>query len=189
MHTADNARVQGYVGNIFKASERAKGLVEQILTFTRQGKSQKVPCDIAIVLKEVVKLLRASIPSTIEIVQKIPSNLGTVLADQTQIHQVLMNLCTNAAHAPQALERFTSRPDEFDLVITDMTMPAMTGDQLATQILNHRPDIPVIICTGFSKRISPEMASSLGIRALLMKPVSVQELARTIREVLDQPAS
>nr|MEE4269139.1 PAS domain S-box protein [Candidatus Krumholzibacteria bacterium] len=99
MHTADNARVQGYVGNIFKASERAKGLVEQILTFTRQGKSQKVPCDIAIVLKEVVKLLRASIPSTIEIVQKIPSNLGTVMADQTQIHRVLMNLCTNAAHA------------------------------------------------------------------------------------------
>ncbi len=342
MHTADNARVQGYVGNIFKASERAKGLVEQILTFTRQGKSQKVPCDIAIVLKEVVKLLRASIPSTIDIVQKIPSNLGTVMADQTQIHQVLMNLCTNAAHAMearggtltvtlknclvdenttamgdslssgrylqlsvrdtgsgmdkavvdrifdpyyttkavgegtgmglatvhgivndhdgcvfvesvpgkgsvfrvffpmlenpaealssqpeayprgterilfvddeellvqvgvemlndlgydavgtthalQALERFTSTPDEFDLVITDMTMPGMTGDQLAAKILRHRPDIPIMICTGFSKRISSEMASSLGIRALLMKPVTVQELARTIREVLDQP--
>jgi PAS domain S-box-containing protein len=341
MHTADNARVQGYVSNIFKASERAKGLVEQILTFTRQGKSQKVPCDIAIVLKEVVKLLRASIPSTIEIVQKIPSNLGTVLADQTQIHQVLMNLCTNAAHAMearggtltvtlknrvveentaakaddlprgrylqlsvsdtgagmdkavvdrifdpyyttkavgegtgmglatvhgivndhdgrifvdsapgegsvfrvlfpvlenpaeavssqaasyprgterilfvddeeplvqlgvemlndlgydavgttrarQALEQFNSRQDEFDLVITDMTMPDMTGDQLAAEILNQRPDIPIIICTGFSKRISSEMASSLGIRALLMKPVTVQKLARTIREVLDQ---
>ncbi len=89
--------------------------------------------------------------------------------------------------ALQALERFTSRPDEFDLVITDMTMPGMTGDQLAAKILSHRPDIPVIICTGFSKRISSEMASSLGIRALLMKPVTVQELARTIREVLDQP--
>jgi nitrogen-specific signal transduction histidine kinase len=90
------------VSNIFKASERARGLVEQILTFTRQGKSQKVPSDIAIVVKEVVKLLRATIPSTIDIVQKIPSNLGTVLADQTQIHQVLMNLCTNAAHAMEA---------------------------------------------------------------------------------------
>ncbi len=342
MHTADNPRVQGYVVNIFKASERAKGLVEQILTFTRQGKSQKVPCDIAIVLKEVVKLLRASIPSTIEIVQKIPSNLGTVMADQTQIHQVLMNLCTNAAHAMearggqltvtlenclmdeitsatgedlaagrylqlsvgdtgtgmektvvdrifepyfstkavgegtgmglatvhgivndhggrifveskvgqgsvfrvlfpvlenptevvtiqhvayprgterilfvddedllvevglemlkdlgydavgttralQALEMFKARPDGFDLVITDMTMPGMTGDQLAAEILRHRPDIPVIICTGFSKRMSTELASSLGIRALLMKPVAVQELSRTIRDVLDQP--
>ena len=342
MHTADNPRVQGYVANIFKASERAKGLVEQILTFTRQGKSQKMPCDIAIVLKEVVKLLRASIPSTIEIAQTIPSNLGTVMADQTQIHQVLMNLCTNAAHAmearggkltvtlesclmdkgsvaigddllsgrylqlsvrdtgagmekavvdrifepyfttkavgegtgmglatvhgivndhggrifveslpgkgsvfrvlfpvlenpaevassqpvsyprgterilfvddeellvevgvemlkdlgynalgstraSQALETFISRPDGFDLVITDMTMPGMTGDQLAEQILRHRPDIPVIICTGFSKRISSELASSLGIRALLMKPVTVQELSRTIRDVLDNP--
>ncbi|WP_167527952.1 ATP-binding protein [Desulfosarcina alkanivorans] len=345
MHTAGDSRVQGYVGNIFKASERAKGLVEQILTFTRQGKSQKVPCDIAIVLKEVVKLLRASIPSTIDIIQKIPSSLGTVMADQTQIHQVLMNLCTNAAHAmearggkltvtlevhnvdalevtaeedlapglylqlsvgdtgtgmdkevsdrifepyyttkavgegtgmglatvhgivndhggrifvesvkgegsvfrvlfpvldnpaeaetrqsvayakgserilfvddedllvevgvemlgdlgydavgttraAQALETFKARPDEFDLVITDMTMPGMTGDQLAAQILDQRPDIPVIICTGFSKRMSSELASTSGIRALLMKPVTVQELSRTIREVLDaDPAS
>ncbi|MFO7714187.1 ATP-binding protein [Desulfosarcina sp.] len=342
MHTENDPRVQGYVGNIFKASERAKGLVEQILTFTRQGKSQKVPCDIAIVLKEVVKLLRASIPSTIEIAQKIPSNLGTVMADQTQIHQVVMNLCTNAAHAmeikggqltvtledflmeenseasgdglqsgrylqlsvrdtgtgmekslldrifepyfttkavgegtgmglatahgivsdhggrifvesvagegsvfrvlfpvlenpaeaavnqpaayprgterilfvddenllvefgvemlkdlgydtvgttsaPQALEMFKARPDGFDLVITDMTMPGMTGDQLAAQILIHRPDIPIIICTGFSKRMSPELAASLGIRALVMKPATVQELSHTIRGVLDQP--
>jgi PAS domain S-box-containing protein len=340
MHTAEDPRVQGYVGNIFKASERAKGLVEQILTFTRQGKSQKVPCDIAIVLKEVVKLLRASIPSTIEIVQKIPSNLGPVMADQTQIHQVLMNLCTNAAHAmearggrltvalesrtvdetaltagddlasgrylqlsvrdtgtgmdkammdrifdpyyttkavgegtgmglatvhgivsdhggrvfvqsvpgegsvfsvffpvldnpaevadqkpvsyakgterilyvddedllvevgvemlkdlgydavgttraSEALEIFKARPDGFDLVISDMTMPGMTGDQLAAEILRYRPDIPVIICTGFSKRMSSELASTIGIRALLMKPVTVQELSRTIREVLD----
>jgi two-component system cell cycle sensor histidine kinase/response regulator CckA len=290
----------------------------------------------------VVKLLRATIPSTIDIVQKIPSNLGTVLADQTQIHQVLMNLCTNAAHAMEArggeltvtletlvvdsctvkvttgddlapgrylklsvgdtgtgmdkavvdrifdpyyttkavgegtgmglatvhgivsdhggrvfvesapgdgsvfsvifpvlenpaeaedrqpvsyakgterilfvddedllvevgvemlkdlgynavgttrashaLETFKARPDGFDLVITDMTMPGMTGDQLAAEILNHRPDIPVIICTGFSKRMSSELASSSGIRALLMKPVTVQELSLTIREVLD----
>jgi PAS domain S-box-containing protein len=342
MHTVEDPRVQGYVSNIFKASERARGLVEQILTFTRQGKSQKVPSDIAIVVKEVVKLLRATIPSTIDIVQKIPSNLGTVLADQTQIHQVLMNLCTNAAHAMEArggeltvtletlvvdsctvkvttgddlapgrylklsvgdtgtgmdkavvdrifdpyyttkavgegtgmglatvhgivsdhggrvfvesapgdgsvfsvifpvlenpaeaedrqpvsyakgterilfvddedllvevgvemlkdlgynavgttrashaLETFKARPDGFDLVITDMTMPGMTGDQLAAEILNHRPDIPVIICTGFSKRMSSELASSSGIRALLMKPVTVQELSLTIRKVLD----
>jgi CheY-like chemotaxis protein len=71
-----------------------------------------------------------------------------------------------------------------------MTMPGMTGDQLAAQILDQRPDIPVIICTGFSKRMSSELASTSGIRALLMKPVTVQELSRTIREVLDaDPAS
>ena len=89
--------------------------------------------------------------------------------------------------ASQALDTFEARPDDFDLIITDMTMPGMTGDQLAAQILRHRPDIPIIICTGFSKRISPELVSSLGIRALLMKPVTVQELSQTIRDVLDQP--
>ena len=342
MHVGDNPRIKGYVENIFKASERAKGLVEQILTFTRQGKSQKIPCDIAIVLKEVVKLIRASIPVTISIVQHIPTGLGTILADQTQIHQVLMNLCTNAAHAMEtsggeltvtlesidvdkyspdegddlapgrylqlsvrdtgsgmeravmarifepyfttkdvgegtgmglatvhgivsdhggrifvestpgsgsvfrvlfpvldnpakdsaavasdsprgnervlfvddeeilvtvgvemlkdlgyaadgttraahALEIFQADPKRFDLVITDMTMPDMTGDQLAARILSHRDDIPIIICTGYSKRMSAERARALGIRAFLMKPVSVPELARTIRRVLDHP--
>ncbi|WP_319523693.1 PAS domain S-box protein [Breoghania sp.] len=340
MQTAGNGRVQGYVDNIFKASERAKGLVEQILTFTRQGKSQKIPSDISVVLKEVVKLLRATIPSTIEIVQNIPSNLGTVMADQTQIHQVLMNLCTNAAHAmetrggtltvtlkihavasgtpstevdlapgrylklsvgdtgtgmekavidrifdpyyttkslgegtgmglatvhgivndhggrifveshpgegsvfsvffpvlenpaastprremeypggnerilfvddeellvevgvemlkdlgydavgvtrsDEAYEMFLERPDGFDLVITDMTMPGMTGDQMAIKMMQHRPEIPIIICTGFSKRMSAIQAASTGIRAFLMKPVTVEELSRTIRKVLD----
>ena len=340
MHAAENPQVQGYVDNIFNASERAKGLVEQILTFTRQGKSQKVPCDIAMVLREVIKLLRASIPATIEINHSIPSRLGTVVADPTQIHQVLMNLCTNAAYAmdahggqltislenclmdgnsvipgdeplsgsyiklsvrdtgigmekavgdrifdpyfttkavgegtgmglatvhgivndhsgrivvrstpgegsvfqvflpvlenpvavaadpsitfpqgserilfvddedplvevgvdmlqdlgydalgttraSQALEWFKAQPEAFDLVITDMTMPGMTGDQLAAQMLRYRSDFPIIICTGFSKRMTSERAASLGIRALLMKPVSVEKLSRTIREVLE----
>jgi PAS domain S-box-containing protein len=340
MQAAGNVRVQGYVDNIFKASERAKGLVEQILTFTRQGKSQKMPSDISIVLKEVVKLLRATIPTTIEIAQNIPSNLGTVLADQTQIHQVLMNLCTNAAHAmearggtltvtleshvaaagfqtadvdlspgrylklsvsdtgagmeravidrifdpyyttkslgegtgmglatvhgivndhggrifvesvpgegsvfsvffpvlenpaasvpsqapeyptgserilfvddedllvevgvemlkdlgydvvgvtrsEEALELFREQPEKYDLVITDMTMPGMTGDQMAVKMMRHRPGIPIIICTGFSKRMSAMEAASTGIRAFLMKPITVEELSRTIREVLD----
>jgi PAS domain S-box-containing protein len=341
MNANGNAQLGGYLDNIFKASERAKSLVEQILTFTRQGKSRKVPCDIAVVLKEVVKLIRASIPSTIEIVQQIPCRLGTVIADQTQIHQVLMNLCTNAAHsmearggrlsvtlerrridettpvggedlAPgrylqlsvrdtgigmdktvvdrifepyfttkavgegtgmglatvhgivndhggrifvesaagkgsvfrilfpvlenkaesetrqcvsyprgserilfvddeellvevgvemlkdlgyaavgttrplQALEKFKTRPQGFDLVITDMTMPGLTGDQLAARIQRYRPDLPIIISSGFNKHMSAERAAALGIRAFLMKPVTVQKLSRTIREVLDE---
>jgi PAS domain S-box-containing protein len=341
MNAGGNTQLQGYLDNIFKASERAKGLVEQILTFTRQGKSRKVPCDIAVVLKEVVKLIRASIPATIEIVQQIPCSLGTVMADQTQIHQLLMNLCTNAAHAmeerggrltvtlerclihentwtggadlargrylqlsvrdtgagmekavldrifepyfttkavgegtgmglatvhgivndhggrifvnsaagegtvfrvlfpllenaaeseirpsisyprgnerilfvddeellvevgvemlkdlgydavgttrpAQALEMFTARPQGFDLVITDMTMPGMTGDQLSARIQQCRSDIPIIISSGFNKRMTAERAAKLGIRAFLMKPVTVQKLSRTIREVLDE---
>ena len=342
MHAGNNQRIKGYVDNIFKASERAKGLVEQILTFTRQGKSQKVPCDIAIVLKEALRLIRASIPVTIRIAQQIPTGLGMIMADQTQIHQVLMNLCTNAAHAmeasggelgvsleaitlsevtsPQdddlppgrylalsvkdtgtgmenvivdrifepyfttkdvgegtgmglatvhgivsdhgghisveskpgqgsrfrvlfpvletqamespagtgdyprgkerilfvddeevlvtvgvemlkdlgyqavgttsathALELFVAEPQRFDLIITDMTMPDLTGDQLAAKVLDYRSDIPIIICTGYSKRMSAERAKALGIQAFLMKPMSVQKLSRTIREILDQP--
>ena len=344
LHGEDDSRIKGYVENILKASERAKGLVDQILTFTRQGKSQKVPSDIAVVLKEVIKLIRASIPTTIRIVHTIPTKLGTVMADQTQIHQVLMNLCTNAAHAmenrggtlavtlepliveaadgvsgiedlkpgrflklsvadtgtgmdPAVVERifepyfttkapgegtgmglatvhgivrdhggrifvqthpgegtvfrvlfpvlddeaqadhvqpefyqqgterilfvddektlthvgvemlkalgydavgtddpvealtlFKEHPDAFDLVITDMTMPHLTGDQLAKEMLKSRPGLPVIICTGFSKFITSKRASTLGVRALLMKPVTVEKLSRTIREVLDSPA-
>jgi YesN/AraC family two-component response regulator len=72
------------------------------------------------------------------------------------------------------------------LVITDMTMPDLTGDQLTQAIHEHRPDIPVIICTGFSKFLTTERISALGIRALLMKPVTVETLSRTMREVLDQ---
>ena len=86
----------------------------------------------------------------------------------------------------EALEIFKGHPDGFDLVITDMTMPDLTGDQLAESILQYRPDIPVIICTGFSKFMTSERASTLGIRALLMKPVTVEKLSRTIRDVLDQ---
>ena len=342
IHAGDDARMQGYVENILKANERARGLVEQILTFTRQGKSRKVPCDIAIVLKEAIKLIRASIPTTINIVQTIPTKLGSVMADQTQIHQVLMNLCTNAAHAmeerggrltvaleplmvegsaavsgvdnlkpgrylqlsvkdagagmekseterifepyyttkapgegtgmglatvhgivrdhggrifvesipgegsvfrvlfpvlseaaqvdqvpsidyqrgterilyvddeetltrvgvemlkdlgydavgtinpTEALELFKAQPEGFDLVITDMTMPDLTGDQLAEVIRRYRPDIPIIMCTGFSKYMTSERAATLGIRDLLMKPVTLEKLSRTIRNVLDQ---
>ncbi|HSO17828.1 MAG TPA: response regulator [Desulfosarcina sp.] len=88
--------------------------------------------------------------------------------------------------AAKALQMFDGHPDRFDLVITDMTMPGMTGDQLAEALLRLRPDLPIVICTGFSKRLSSIKASSLGIRAFLMKPVTVQELSRTVREVLDR---
>jgi DNA-binding NtrC family response regulator len=89
------------------------------------------------------------------------------------------------SRSSQALEWFKARPDAFDLVITDMTMPGMTGDQLAAQMLRYRSDLPIIICLGFSTRMTAERAASLGIRAFLMKPVSVEKLSRTIREVLE----
>ncbi len=86
----------------------------------------------------------------------------------------------------EALELFRAKPDEFDMVITDMTMPNMTGDKLAKEMMKIRPDIPVILCTGFSELISEERAKGLGIRAFVMKPVVKRDMAETVRRVLDE---
>ena len=85
----------------------------------------------------------------------------------------------------EALELFKSKPYDFDLVITDMTMPNKTGDILATELMAIRPDIPVILCTGYSKKISDESAAEIGIKAFAYKPVVKADLAKTVREVLD----
>lgn len=316
-------------------------MVRQILTFSRQTDEVKQLIEIGPILKETLKFLRASLPTTVEIRQSIGSQLGTILAHPTQIHQVIMNLCTNAAHAMretggtlrvtlneveldsdpalqvagidpgrylklsvsdtghgmspdvadrifepyfttkkagegtglglavvhgiveshkgmievetrknhgtafrvyfpvikedtatpvgeddslptgkeaillvddeellvavgkqmlenlgyqvaaethsrEALDLFRHMPDRFDLVITDMTMPNLTGLELAVKMKTIRPDIPVIVCTGFSDRLSQELIDELGIEALVMKPVLKGQLARTVRRVLDR---
>jgi CheY-like chemotaxis protein len=84
-----------------------------------------------------------------------------------------------------ALECFRQNPFGFDLVITDMTMPGMRGDRLAEEVLAIRPDIPVILSTGYSKQISKDKAQEIGIRAFVMKPLTQHELANTVRRVLD----
>jgi len=85
-----------------------------------------------------------------------------------------------------ALNTFRSNPDSFDLVISDMTMPNMTGDQLAKEILSIKPDTPIIICTGFSERINKEVAETIGVKGLLMKPVVKSDMANMVRKVLDE---
>ncbi|MBI9085800.1 MAG: cache domain-containing protein [Desulfobacterales bacterium] len=332
--------VQSHLLKIFKAGERARDLVKQILTFSRQADQDKMPMLVGPVVKEAYKLLRASLPTTIDMNLTMDSE-PTVMADPSQIHQVIMNLCTNAAHAmresggvldirlteetldeesiarhpglgqvrvaritvsdtghgmaPEIMERifdpfFTTKPKdegtgmglsvvhgivnshegameinsrpyegttfhillpvieaknagesttppalptgserilfvddeefqvdlgrqmleklgyrintfseslkalewfrknsrEIDLVITDMTMPQMTGDALARTLMNIRPDIPVIICTGFSDRISEELSAKLGIEELVMKPIVLRDLAQIVRRVLDR---
>jgi PAS domain S-box-containing protein len=323
---------------VLKAGERAKDLVNQILTFSRQSEQDLKPIKVALIVKEVLKLIRASLPATIAIDQDLKSN-AAVLGDYTKIHQVLMNLCTNAAHAMrkkggvlsvsladveldadyaakhfdikpgpylklsvrdtgqgissdllgqifdpffttkqqgegtgmglsvvhgivkshggtisvysepgegsifnvylpaiessseqkareekqvptgterilfvddeqalvkmgkqlleflgykvttstssiEALELFKVQPDKFDLVITDLTMPNMTGDELAQKLMAIRPDIPVILCTGFSTKMTAEKTKKMGIRAFVLKPVIKQDIAETIRKVL-----
>ena len=111
--------------------------------------------------------------------------------DEIQIVHMLKQMLTQVGYTVtartssiEALEVFSSKPATFDLVITDLTMPNMTGDELAVALMNIRSDIPVIICTGFSEKITDEIARRKGIRALLMKPVIKREMARTIREVM-----
>ncbi len=323
------------------ASMRARDVVKQILAFSRQSPQELKPIRISPIIRESLKLLRSSIPKTIEIIQDIVIEDDTVLADPTRINQVIINLCTNAAHAlrdkggilevslekveldkdaairfhnlhagkyvrltvkdtgqgmePQVLERifepyFTTkevgegsgmglsvvhgivkalggdisvdselgqgttfhvffpyterRPESetdiagkiprgnesilfvddekamvdaiqamierlgykvtartssiealeafrvnysrFDLVITDFTMPNMNGMELAKELFKLRPEIPIILCTGYSELINEEKAKANGIRAFVMKPVVLGEIANTIRMVLDR---
>jgi PAS domain S-box-containing protein len=321
------------------ASLRAKDVVRQLLSFARKTEMEKKPTNIIPIVKESFKLLRSSIPTSIEIRQNISKDVDTILADPTQINQILINLCTNADHAMpdggiieiilnnieldeantaqhsdlypgryvnltvtdtghgisqevidrifdpyfttkevgkgtgmglsvvhgivkkhngaitvksepgkgttfsiffpaveedaviesepteklptgnekilfiddepsivnmtrqmlerlgyevdtkmssiEALELFRSKPDQFDLIITDMTMPSMTGDKLVKEVLNIRPDMPTIICSGFSDKIDAEKAKEIGATEYIEKPVDKRNLAIKVRGVLD----
>jgi two-component system cell cycle sensor histidine kinase/response regulator CckA len=93
---------------------------------------------------------------------------------------------TPTVNCLDALASFKADPGEFDLVITDMTMPDMTGDAFAKALIAVRPEIPVIICTGFSDRVNEETAEGIGVKGFLMKPVSWSGLAEMVRRVLDE---
>ncbi|MBI9074154.1 MAG: response regulator [Desulfatibacillum sp.] len=325
---------------VLKASHRAKDLVGQILTFSRQKGQEQRPVKLDLVVKEALKLLRASLPSSVTFRRYIRKDAGKVLADPTSMHQVLMNLCTNASHAmgdtggvlevrlenevfepgdtlpdpemlpgkylclmvadtgrgmdnqtrerifdpyfttkemgegtglglavvhgivkshagaitvesgvgkgtvfkvylpeteagevadeehafpaprgkehilfiddepdllqlgrqmlehlgyqvttfdnpPEALKAFKQSSHVFDCVIMDQTMPVMTGGVLAQRILEVRPDIPIVLCTGYSEIMTEEKAWALGIKGYMMKPLELFRLSTTVREVLD----
>ena len=86
----------------------------------------------------------------------------------------------------EALEWFRADPDQFDVIITDMTMLRMTGDKLTAEVLKIRPHMPVIICTGYSQRMSAKKAEALGVRKYIEKPIGARNLAAVLREVLDE---
>ncbi len=336
--------LQENVTEVLQAGLRAKDLVKQILAFSRQSAAELKPVKLQSVLREPLKLLRSSIPRTIDIHTHIDPECGVVVADPTQVHQVVMNLATNAYHAMdktggalkislaetdvtagnprfsellpgryallevsdtgagiekemldrifdpyfttkpkdrgtglglsvvqgivkrcggdiriesepgrgtkvavylplmkkavpaaeteapgpaprgneiillvddetaiikmqqmmlerlgyrvisrsesmEALALFRENPDKIDLVITDMTMPNMTGVELAEEMRKIRADIPVIVCTGFSDRINEESSRRMGVQGYVTKPVIKSEIARAIRSVLDGPVS
>ncbi len=134
-------------------------------------------------------------PTAVERSQELPLGTERILfvddepsiADLSRQRLSLLGYRVTAVTSSiEALDRLVASPDDFDLVITDMTMPQMSGDQLTLEIKKRIPGIPVILCTGYSKKLSPENAASIGINALLMKPVPVKEMAETIRKVLEK---
>jgi CheY-like chemotaxis protein len=108
-----------------------------------------------------------------------------IAAMEKQILERLGYQVTACGGSAEALSIFAARPDHFDLVITDMTMPHMTGDALAQKILAIRPDLPVILCTGYSEMITEEKAMTMGIRKFVLKPVITDELAAAVRSALE----
>ncbi|MDR3553817.1 MAG: PAS domain S-box protein [Syntrophobacteraceae bacterium] len=344
MDTAENDPIKHDLQEVFKAAIRARDLVKQILAFSRKGEAQsRQRIEIAPVIKEASKLLRAALPSTIDLQQQISKNPAIVIGDPTQLHQVVVNLCTNAAHAMrknggilkvtlgevvldadaaaayedlqpgayvrlavsdtghgmdaatlerifdpyfttkevgegsglglavvhgivkrhegairvdsepgkgtafeillpgiahnsagnqiepeqlpggterillvddelalatlskrmlvnlgyqvtaltsslEAIELFQSKPEAFDLVITDFTMPHMTGVEMARGMLEIRRDIPIVLCTGYSDIMGENTAKEIGIHAFIMKPFGRRNLARVVRRVFDQAA-
>jgi YesN/AraC family two-component response regulator len=92
---------------------------------------------------------------------------------------------TTQTNSLDALTLFRKNPEAFDLVITDMTMPNMTGDILAQKMMSVRPDIPIIVCTGYSERINKKKVKEMGIKELALKPVVMQDIADMIRRTLD----
>ena len=85
----------------------------------------------------------------------------------------------------KALELFKFNPQQFDLVITDQTMPTLSGNDLIKELLDIRPDLPTILCTGYSDKIDEVQAAQLGVKAFCMKPLDMAELVQTTRNVLD----
>ena len=128
---------------------------------------------------------KTELPGGQESVLLIDDEISTV----ETIHQMLDILgykVTVRTSSIEALEAFRNNPSRFDLVITDQTMPNMTGKELAGELLAIRPEIPIILATGFSEHIDEKIAGKMGIRAFVMKPVILNELAQTLRKVLDE---
>ncbi len=109
-----------------------------------------------------------------------------IITVEKEMLELLGYHVTSRLNSAEALQSFSECPDSFDLIITDMTMPIMSGDTLAVELNKIRPDIPIILCTGFSETMTEEKAASLGITGFLLKPVLMKDFAQKIRDVLDQ---
>jgi CheY-like chemotaxis protein len=114
---------------------------------------------------------------------------ATIVDVESRIMTDLGYLVTGVTSSQEALQLFARQPDAFDLVVTDMTMPKMTGLSLARQLLAMRADLPIVLCTGFSETVNEQSAKAIGIREFVMKPIDRTGLAIVIRKALDENAS
>ena len=153
---------------------------------SEEGEGSTVNVFLPVILREIEgeARIKEPIPTGTERILFIDDEKSLVDLGQ-QILERLGYKVTIRTSSVEALELFIEQPDKFDLIITDMTMPNMTGDELAGELMNIRADIPVILCTGYSERISKERAHDLGIKEFILKPIVMRELAKTVRSVLD----
>ncbi len=166
--------------------DKAKGNGGVIYTYSEPGKGSTLKVFLPAFERHLKPEDRIEIP--------IPTGTESILFidDEPAIvnmgNQILETLgydVVTKASSIEALEYFMAQPDKVDLVITDLTMPKMTGEVLANELIRVRPDIPVILCTGFSARMDEKKAMDMGIRAFVSKPILKREIAETIRAVLD----
>ena len=165
--------VKSHFGNIAVSSTEGKGTTFHVLlpcTEDKHDKETHVSAEIPRGNDRI--LLVDDEEAMVDAIKPMLERLGYQVAARTS--------------SIEALEAFRANSDKYDLVITDYTMPNMTGIELTKKLLRLRPDIPIILCTGFSEQINEEKAKEKGIRAFLMKPIVMHEMANSIRKVLDQ---
>ena len=159
-------------GKIFVESEPGKGTAFTIYLPVTSG-------EMVYVIEESEELPRGR-----ETILFVDDEQSIAMMSQLTLEQLGYTV-TSLTNSVEALELFRSNPDAFDMVITDMTMPIMTGDILAAELIKIRSGLPVILCSGYNRKISAESTSALGIRSFLYKPVQKAQLARTIRSIFD----
>ena len=166
--------VKNYGGDITVESESGKGATFNVYL-------PRIEADVPPVAEASDQLPKGS-----ERIIFVDDEKGAVDAIQPMLENLGYNV-TPRTSSIEALEAFRNNPERFDLVITDQTMPNMTGKDLAKELMSIRPDIPIILCTGFSEQIDEKKAKAMGISAFVMKPIVMRDIANTIREVLDHP--
>jgi len=166
--------VKSMDGAIHVCSEPGKGT--EFLVYLPIAEARK---------KQPATKVEASIQGGTEHILLVDDEKAIIGMEQNILERIGYKV-TSSTSSIEALEAFRATPEKFDMVITDMAMPNMPGDSLAGELTKIRPEIPILLCTGFSETMSEEQAASLGIKGFLLKPVVMRDLSHKIREVLDK---